>query len=87
LVDLSEVDFGTVIKKKAVKEEDKEMTAEERSQKVLELMARQAELEREAIRVEEALSTQAESKDVDPKVDDDDDGNQKTSPYDEKAKR
>ena len=87
MVDLSEVDFGTVIKKKAVKEEDKEMTAEERSQKVLELMARQAELEREAIRVEEALSTQAESKDVDPKVDDDDDGNQKTSPYDEKAKR
>ena len=84
---MSEVDFGTVIKKKAVKEEDKEMTAEERSQKVLELMARQAELEREAIRVEEALSTQAESKDVDPKVDDDDDGNQKTSPYDEKAKR
>ena len=87
MVDLSEVDFGTVIKKKAVKEKDKEMTAEERSQKVLELMARQAELEREAIRVEEALSTQAESKDVDPKVDDDDDGNQKTSPYDEKAKR
>ena len=87
MVDLSEVDFGTVIKKKAVKEEDKEMTAEERSQKVLELMARQAELEREAIRVEEALSTQAESKDVDPKVDNDDDGNQKTSPYDENAKR